>query len=140
MLLPTLAQEDTGEVSLFSIRPDCFLFGWCDIGEFILVHILSHTFQQHLVLSSNSNSVANIHLGVELLAPLRVRLLLLAKGVERHLLIICGSKRVLVLCLRQDSLLDQSTQSQRIVGCACSRPIGILLHFVLKKLGALPHD
>ena len=72
MLPPTLVKEDTGNAPLLSIRPDSLLLVIHQIVEIIGMQLLSNTLKWHLVLAGDSNSLTNIHLGIEMLMPLSI--------------------------------------------------------------------
>jgi hypothetical protein len=86
------------------------------------------------VLACHADRVSNVDLRVEAFVPLRVGQVLLLERVEREFLVVDGDKRVLVLLLCQNSLFDQSIQSQGIRRCAHSIPIGNSASFYLRAI------
>ena len=90
------------------------------------------------MLVSDTNCLSDIILGVEPLIPLGVGEVFLLESIECNLLLIDCCKGILIFRLRQNSLLNQPHQGERIVGGTDRSPIGVLLHLILQELGTLP--
>ena len=115
MLLSALSEEDIRKVMFLCINSSSCLLLDCQSIKRLSMSLLCHIFQQHLVLSGDSDSTCNINFRVELFVPLGVCDGLLSKQVERHLLFVHHGKRVLVFCLSEDRPLDQTIQAQWVI-------------------------
>jgi hypothetical protein len=86
------------------------------------------------------DGTGNVVARVEKLVPLGVtQATLLGIQHGKALLVHCG-KRILVLDLLEDHLLDQPVKLEWVVGRADRGPGRILLHLVLEQLSALSKD
>ena len=84
------------------------------------------------MLSGHANRFSDVYFCVELLVPLRVGQSILSECVETKFLVVYGCKRILVLCLPQDSLFNQPIHIQWIIGSANHVSFYVLNHFILQ--------
>ena len=89
------------------------------------------------MLSGHANRFSDVYFFIELLVSLSIGQRILYECVEANFLVVHRCKRIVVLCLPQDSHFNQTIQGKWIVGRDNQVPFYVLLHLILQQLCAL---